>query len=106
VTDATGLITTLSYDLAADATKITKVTDPYGPFATLTYNPAGELASITDVIGLTWSFVYGSGNSVSNLTTPHGPTRFTHESDPSQTNAFRFIQATDPLGGTERVDFR
>ena len=36
----------------------------------------------------------------------YSTTRFTHETDPSQTNSQRFIQATDPLGGTERVEFR
>ena len=104
VTDAVGLVTTLSYDLASDATKITTVTDPYGRFATLTYNVAGELASITDVIGLTSSFVYGPGDFIASLTTPYGTTRFTQEA--SNPNAFRALQATDPVGGTERVEFR
>jgi len=36
----------------------------------------------------------------------YNTTRFTHGTDPSQTNSQRFIQATDPLGGTERVEFR
>ena len=99
-------MTTLSYELAADPLKLTKVTDPYGRIATLTYNAAGELASITDVIGLTSSFHYGPYDFIANMTTPYGTTVFTHESDVSQTNSFRFIQATDPLGGTERVEFR
>ena len=33
VTDAIGLVTTLSCELTSDSTKITKVTDPYGRFA-------------------------------------------------------------------------
>ena len=106
VTDAIGLVTTLSYDLPADATKITKVTDPYGRFAALTYNDAGELASITDVIGMTSSFAYGPGDFVASLTTPYGTTLFTREADAGQTIYSRSVQATDPLGGTERVEFR
>jgi RHS repeat-associated protein len=105
VTDATGLVTTLAYDLPADPTKITKVTDPFGRFATLTYNPAGQLASITDVLGLTSSFLYGPADFIASMTTPYGTTLFAHETN-GTTTTDRFIQATDPLGGTERVEFR
>ena len=106
VTDATGLVTTLAYDLASDPSKITTVTDPYGRFATLTYNAAGQLASITDALGLTSSFRYGPEDFLATLTTPYGTTRFAHEPNAATTTSFRFIQATDPLGGTERVEFR
>ena len=92
--------------LASDSTKITKVTDPYGRFASLTYNADGELASITDVIGMTSSFVYGPSDFIVSMTTPYGTTLFTHESGALNTDYSRFIQATDPLGGTERVEFR
>jgi YD repeat-containing protein len=105
VTDATGFVTTLSYELTSDPLKITKVTDPLGRSATLSYNAAGELASITDVIGLTSSFAYSSNDFISGLTTPYGTTLFSHESG-LDTNSFRFIQVTDPLGDTERVEFR
>ncbi|MDE3155354.1 MAG: peptidase C39, bacteriocin processing, partial [Acidobacteriota bacterium] len=105
VTNAIGLVTTLSYDLPSDPLKITKVTDPYGRYAALTYNADGELASITDVIGMTSSFGYGPDDFITRLTTPYGSTVFSHETDPTQTNYFRFLQATDPLGGTERVEF-
>jgi RHS repeat-associated protein len=104
VTDATGLVTTLAYDLPSDPTKITQVTDPFGRFATLTYNPAGQLASITDVLGLTSSFLYGPADFLASMTTPYGTTLFAHETNGATTD--RFIQATDPLGGTERVEFR
>ena len=105
ITDAAGLVTTLSYELAADPLKITKVTDPYGRSATLTYNAAGQLASITDAINLTSSFIYGAGDFIVSMTTPYGTTRFAHETDALHTNNFRFVQATDPLGGTERAEF-
>ena len=106
VTDAIGLVTTLSYEWASDPTRITKVTDPYGRVATLTYNSAGELASLTDVIGLTSSFAYGPGDFITNLTTPYGTTLFAHETNSLTTTSYRSIQATDPLGGTERVEFQ
>src|SRR5437588_12511550 len=86
--------------------KITKVTDPYGRFATLTYDASGQLASITDAISLTSRFVYGSSDFISNMTTPYGTTLFSHEVPTGNTNDFRWLQATDPVGGTERVEFR
>src|SRR5882672_10581209 len=106
VTDAIGLVTTVSYELASDPLKITKITDPYGRFARLTYNVSGQLASVTDAINLTSSFIYGDNDFVQSLTTPYGTTLFTHETSGANPNTYRFIQATDPLGGTERVEFR
>src|SRR5581483_239548 len=89
-----------------DPLKLTRVTDPYGRFAVLTYNDAGLLASITDAIGLRSSFVYGPGDFLTALTTPYGTTRFAHEYEGPSDSYYRFIQATDPLGGTERYEFR
>jgi len=106
VTDAIGLVTTLSYELTSDPLKITKVTDPYGRAATLSYNVDGQLASITDVIGLTSSFRYGADDFITSMTTPYGTTRFSHETDADQVIYTRFLQATDPLGGTEAAEFR
>ena len=106
VTDAIGLVTTLSYELASDPLKITKISDPYGRFARLTYNASGQLASITDAINLTSSLMYGDNDFVQSLTTPYGTTLFTHETSGLTTTTYRFIQAIDPLGGTERVEFR
>src|SRR5262249_31796582 len=52
---------------------------------------------------------YESGDFVSSLTTPYGTTTFRAgvaepERDPAKVN--RFIEATDPLGDTERLEFR
>jgi RHS repeat-associated protein len=107
MTDATGMVSTLSYDWPSDPLKVTRMTDPFGRFATFTYDGSGLLQSITDAIGLRSSFVYGDGDFISALTTPYGVTRFSHEggNDPYDTY-FRFVQATDPLGGTERAEFR
>jgi RHS repeat-associated protein len=106
ITDAIGQVTTLAYEHATDPLKITKITDPFGRFATFTYNTAGQLASITDVIGLTSRFAYGPDDFVSSLTTPYGVTTFRHEPNAANTLNVRFIEATDPLGGTEHLEFQ
>jgi RHS repeat-associated protein len=106
VTDAIGQVTTLSYDLATDPLKLTKVTDPFGRFAVLTYTAAGQLASITDVVGITSSFTYETGDFIAMMTTPYGQTVFRHE-DNWIYAAYndRMVEATDPLGGTEHMEF-
>jgi YD repeat-containing protein len=101
ISDALGQVTTLSYEWPGDPLKLTKVTDPFGRFATFTYTAAGQLATITDVIGLTSAFTYSSGDFVAALTTPYGKTVFRR--NPSQYS--QWIEATDPLGGTERLEF-
>lgn len=102
ITDALGQITNLSYELAGDPLKITKVTDPFGRFATFQYS-AGKLATITDEIGIQSQFTYLAGtDSIDSLTTPYGTTIFV--SGENGTN--RWIEITDPLGGKERVEYR
>jgi RHS repeat-associated protein len=101
-TDAIGQVTTVSYDHPADPLKITKVTDPFGRFATFAYTSAGQLASITDVLGLTTSFTYAENDFISAMTTPYGTTTFRHE---TTTTYPRIIEATDPLGGTEHLEY-
>jgi YD repeat-containing protein len=102
VTDAVGQVTTLGYDHAPDPLKITSVTDPFGRTATLTYNAAGQLESITDVIGLPSRFAYGPTDFITSLTTPYGRTSFRQEATSASP---RFIEATDAMGGTERLEF-
>ena len=79
-----------------------EVTDPFGRYATFTYNAAGQLASVTDVLGLTSRLDYGHEDFITALTTPYGVTSFRHEGNDNYVN--RFVQATDPLGGTERIE--
>ncbi len=105
-TDAVGQVTTLAYEDAADPLRVTKVTDPFGRTALLTYNAAGQLASITDAVGMTSSFVYGTNDFVSHMTTSYGTTTFQEEPNPYTTFTYRYIQTTDPEGGTERTEFR
>ena len=101
ITDAIGQVTTLSYELPADPLKITKVTDPFGRFATFGYDATGRLNRITDVIGITSSFDYGTGDFLKSLTTPYGTTTFRMAEEGRR----RWIEATDPLGGTERLEY-
>jgi RHS repeat-associated protein len=106
-TDAIGQVTTVHYE-HADPLKITKVTDPFGRFARFEYNSAGRLSRITDVIGLVSEFTYGAGDFIDSMTTPYGTTRFTTggSTGGGGTSAFtRWLQATDPLGGTERITY-
>jgi RHS repeat-associated protein len=103
ITDALGQQTTFSYGLVTDGLKITKVTDPFGRFASFTYDPSGRLTSITDAQGLISSFTYnGTGTFINALTTPYGTTTFSSQDGPGS----RSIQATDPLGQTERVEYQ
>jgi YD repeat-containing protein len=107
ITDALGQVSTIAYDLASDPLKITGITDPFGREAVFTYNASGELESITDVIGLTSTFRYAGDDFITTLTTPYGTTSFRHEA--SALNSMyntRFVEATDPLGGTEHMEFQ
>jgi len=112
VKDAIGQVTTLTYGLAADPLKVTKVTDPFGRFTTLDYAQIGgiwELVKITDSIGITSQFTY-SGDFIKALTTPYGTTTFSNGESFGPgiygTNYTRWIEATDPLGQTEHLEFR
>jgi RHS repeat-associated protein len=104
LTDATGRQTTLSYDLAASPLLVTKITDPFGRSAELAYDTTGRLSSITDIIGLTSSFTYDANSLVDALTTPYGTTSFAYTA-PGTSAPPRFVQATDPLGYSEREEW-
>jgi RHS repeat-associated protein len=112
VTDSIGQVTVIDYERTTDAINpafynITKVTDPFGRSAIFQYNSSGQLVSITDVLGLVSQFNYGLGDFVSALTTPYGTTAFTGiDSQDSGGNPYdRWLQATDPLGGKERIEW-
>lgn len=110
ITDAAGEKTTLTCGLAADMYKVTKVTDPFGRSATFTYNSDLQLASITDTLGITSSYIYlyDSGDFITTLTTPYGKTTFTYGDSTTDylLGTTRFVTITDPLGQTERVEYR
>ncbi|HEY1692882.1 MAG TPA: RHS repeat-associated core domain-containing protein [Polyangiaceae bacterium] len=129
--DAIGQVTTLSYDLASDPLKVTKVTDPFGRSATFTYTPDGtHLASITDVLGITSSYTYGTsyvgdaegdpedggdptldggagfdGDFVTTLATPYGTTNFAAGDDDVTYNAQRYLTVTDAIGRVSHFEF-
>ncbi|MGD0383655.1 MAG: hypothetical protein ABSA77_09050, partial [Thermoguttaceae bacterium] len=120
VRDAIGQVTTITNELSdnpADSRfyKITRVTDPFTRYATFTYNASGQLTNITDEIGISSSFAYGATNEadfINAMTTPYGTTTFANNNADytnfSITNidlSRRWIQATDPLGGQERMEF-
>jgi RHS repeat-associated protein len=104
VTDAIGQVSTISYELPSDLLKITKITDPFGRSASFEYNTASQLSKITDPIGISSAFEYGTADFVRALTTPYGTTTFTTGPGPNPTNDL-YVQATDPLGGTERLEY-
>lgn len=107
VTDALGQVTTLAYELPNDPLKITRVTDPFDRSAMLTYNAQGQLTKITDVIGLTSEFTYDTNDFINSMTTPYGTTRFrTGVGAVNNDATTRWVEATDPLGDTERLEFR
>jgi RHS repeat-associated protein len=101
LTDAIGQVTTLSYQHATDNLKITKITDPFGRYATLVYDASGHLSSITDVIGMLSSFEYGANDFIQAMTTPYGTTKFSAVDQGRR----RWIEATDPLGDRERLEY-
>jgi RHS repeat-associated protein len=101
VVNAIGQAMTLLYTNTAFLFQITSVVDPFGRAAQLLYNTNGLLIQITDVMGLTSQFTYGSNQFVTALTTPYGTTTFAT----GTTNGGSYLMATDPLGGTELVEY-
>lgn len=105
ITDAVGRVTTLSYT-NSNPLLITRVTDPFGRYATLAYDGSGRLTGITDVLGITSTIVYDTTDPsfVSTMTTPYGTSSFAGGSDYASNS--RWLELTDPLGGTERLEFK
>ena len=86
--------------------KCTRVVDPYGRAAALTYTTEALLASVTDMIGLISSFTYENGDFIAGMTTPYGTTTFRKESNPDYSQTNPVIEAIDPLGGVEHLEYR
>ena len=100
--DATGRLTTFSYQLTAFPLLVTQITDPFGRNATFSYSSDGHLSSLTNVLGITSSYTYDSSFLVNSLTNPYGTTTFTYGDIGNE----RYLYATDPLGYTEAEQFR
>jgi RHS repeat-associated protein len=103
ITDPIGQVTRIFYELPGDPLKVTKITDPFGRSAIFTYE-SGQLKKITDIIGLTSEFTY-NGDFIETLKTPYETTRFRRQ-DPVDRNPYRWLEATDSQGRTERAEFR
>lgn len=113
ITDAAGVVGLNFTYRADDAYKIASITDAYGRSATFGYTTLGgvlRLTSITDPVGIVSSFTY-SGDFINKLTTPYGDTTFktgTLGSSGSYTaSSFDYyLEAQDPTGAKERVEYR
>ena len=101
IVDATGRTTKFVYDNKSDPLLVTRITDPFGRSANLSYDTSGRLIEITDVLGLRSQFSYDSSSLVDSLKTPYGKTFFEYGDNGNQ----RYLQATDPLGHTERLEY-
>lgn len=99
VQDAIGGTTTFSCELSSFPLLVTRVIDPFGRSAKLDYDSKGRLIQITDVAGLTSQFTYDASSLINSMTTPYGTTRFAY----GESGVYRWLEATDPLGYTERV---
>jgi RHS repeat-associated protein len=108
-------ITTIQYDTDPAAYYnnpyvITKVTTPDARAARFTYDQHGtKLVASTDPLGMSSIFEYDSNDSqrISKLHTPYGTTsfRFGESPDTNSITRYRWIEATDPMNATERVEF-
>jgi RHS repeat-associated protein len=101
IKDATARSTTFAYGNSNFPLQVTKITDPFKRSATLAYDGTGRLIQITDVLGLVSKYAYDSNSLVDSLTTPYGTTNFSYGDNGNS----RYLQATDPLGYTERTEY-
>ncbi len=100
--DATGRRTTFSYGVHSQPLLVSAITDPFGRSAKLAYDSMGRLSQITDVLGLTSKFTYDTSSLVNSMKTAYGTTKYLYGDDGNQ----RYLQASDPLGHTERLEYR
>jgi RHS repeat-associated protein len=105
VTDAAGRNTTFSYGLTSYPLLVTQITDPFGRHADLTYDASLRLATITDVVGITSTFGYDANGLVNVLTTPYGTSNFVFGQTSTASTDYKWLEATDPLGASERVEY-
>ena len=102
ITDVLGQSTTLQYTSPLSSLLVTGVTDPFGRTISIGYDSSGRLNSITDAIGMTSTFGYDSGTFINTMITPYGTTRFAYG---DSGGARHWLNATDPLSQTERVEY-
>lgn len=106
IEDAIGQQSQLDYNNTDYPLAITQISDPFGRTAQIAYDEAGRLIAITDAIGMTSTFIYeGNGTFIRSMNTPYGTTTFSQTQkigSPTQAS----VQATDPMGFTERTEYR
>ena len=108
IVDATGLPTVFQYAYSGEPYLVTSIQDPYGRESTFTYaSVAGKvrLQSTADPFGIVSSFGYSVAGEIVMMTTPYGTTTFNLSLPYISTGLFRFIEATDALGQTERIEY-
>lgn len=115
IVDAKERVTLVDYgpDDTALSERIIGVRDPFGRSCSLEYDGMGRLSAVTDIIGLRSTFTYTTEGFPATMTTPYGQTTFTKSGegfagvgDPlANGTSERIIEATDPMGRTERVQF-
>lgn len=101
ITDASSVVTTVGYQTPTSLL-ISSVSDGLGRHADFGYDANGRLQSISDTLQMSSSFGYDGNGNVNSMTTPYGQTLF-NSVIVSPLN--RYIEITDPLGKTERVEY-
>jgi RHS repeat-associated protein len=115
VTDSLGQNVTISYlsdtpTTLPDYYLISRVEDFAQRAATFEYQN-GQLWKIHDTIGITSEFQYETGTDfINEMITPYGTTSFSHpasslDTDPNNIGNARVIQAVEPDGGIERLEY-
>lgn len=105
--DALGQKTTFQYHNTDHPLEVTGVTGPFGRRVSFGYDDQGRLVAITDVMGLQSTFSYAGSDSffINGMTTPYGTTTFAQTKGKGSRTELS-IQATDPMGYTERTEYR
>ena len=101
ITDPLGKNTYIHYDDPNNSRTITSVSNDLGKSASFSYT-GGKLTQITDPVGIVSQFGWEDSSFIKVLTTPYGSTTFAH----GGTRSNPWVEATDPLGGKERVEYR
>lgn len=110
ITDPLGQPVNFTYvsDVISDVEKYyrIKTISSLGRTATFTYydeaGTIGRLWKITDPVGIVSEFTYGTGDFITQMTTPYGTTQFVqNDVEPN-----RMLTVIDPAGDSERIEFR
>jgi len=115
VTDALNQPFTITY-VSNDSTSpnyylIQTVEDFAHRSAHFEYNAQGKLWKIHDPMGITSEFLYNETGEyepdfITTMVTPYGPTHFSQPTSIPQMAGARTLQAIEPDGGTERLEYQ